>query len=149
MNELRYRPKANYIQEADWQALYLLTEQWRNDLEFYRDDLRFLQDIIEKYFIWMIKRENLDEVREIEAALVEIGKNCDALLKRTSNHLRHLAELIDDPFKYDSYTFRKEHVMLEDELTHFIQQFRDNRKLTFKITEHVLESEKLTRLLKT
>jgi hypothetical protein len=105
MNELRYRPKANYIHEADWQELYQLTELWKNDLEFYRDDLRFLQNIIDRYFIWMIKRENLDEVREIEVTLVEIGKKCDSLLKRAQKHLTHLADLIDDPFKYDSHTF--------------------------------------------
>jgi hypothetical protein len=148
MNELRYRPKANYIHEADWQELYILTEHWKNDLEFYRDDLRFLQNIIDRYFIWMIKRENLDEVREIEVTLVEIGKKCDSLLKRTQKHLTHLGDLIDDPFKYDSHTFRTEHAKLEDDLAHFVHQFRENRKLAFKITEHVLESEKLTRLLK-
>ena len=148
MSDLRYRPKDNYIHEADWQQLYILTEHWKSDLEFYRDDSRFLQDLIDKYFVWMTKKENLDEVREIEVALVETDRNCYGLLKRTNKHLTHLAKLIDDPFKYDSHVFRTEHEQLEDEFADFVKSFKDNRKDVFTITEHVMESEKLTHLLK-
>lgn len=64
MDDYRYRPKGTYINEADWQGLYVLTGHWKSDLEFYRDDLKFLQQLIDKYFIWMVRKENLDEVRE-------------------------------------------------------------------------------------
>jgi len=148
MSDYRYRPKGNYIHEADWQKLYLLTEHWKSDLEFYRDDLRFLQHLIDKYFIWMTKKENLEEVREIETDLVETDRNCDRLLKKTNKHLTHLADLIDDSFKYDSHVFRTEHEGLEEDIADFVKSFRANRKGVFAITEHVMDSEKLNSLLK-
>ena len=94
----------------------------------------------------MTKKEYLDEVREIELALVETGRKCDGLMKRTKQHLVHLAELIDDTFKYDSHVFRTEHEKLEDEVTAFLKYFRQNRKDVFVITEHVMESDKLAHL---
>jgi len=42
MNNFRNRPKYNYIHEADWQQLIILTEHWKSDLLFYKDDIRFL-----------------------------------------------------------------------------------------------------------
>jgi hypothetical protein len=147
MADLRYRPNNNYIHEADWQQLYVLTEHWKNDFEFYRDDLRFLQNLIDKYFVWMTKKENLDEVREIEIDLLETTRNCDDLLVRINKHLTHLADLIDDPYKYDSHKFRTEHEKMEDDIVNFVKSFRQNRKDVFAITEYVLDSEKLTDLL--
>lgn len=96
----------------------------------------------------MTQKENLDEVRDIETDLIEIDRKCYQLLKKTNKHLTNLADLIDDPFKYDSLKFRTEHEELEDSIADFVKSFRSNRKEVFAITEHVMDSEKLNRLLK-
>ncbi len=74
MNDFRNRPKYNYIHEADWQKLYLLTELWKSDLLFYKDDLKFLYHLIDKYFLRISKRENIDMVQEIEVNLLKVDK---------------------------------------------------------------------------
>jgi hypothetical protein len=150
MSDFRNRQKDNYIHEADWQELYILTEHWKSDLLFYKDDLRFLQHLIDKYFLWISKKENIDMVRETEVSLLKVDKQCASLLERTNNHLDHLAELIDDPFKYDSHQFRTEHVrdeqeILENKLAQFVKDFRNNRKEVFAITEHIFEGVELVR----
>jgi hypothetical protein len=147
MSDFRNRPNGNYIFEANWQELYVLTEHWKSDLLFYRDDLKFLDHLIDKYFIWLTKKENVNQVRKIEKSLVETDKLCSTLLLQVGKHLSHLAGLIDDPFKYDSHKFRAEHQLLEDKLADFLKAFRENRKKVFAVTEHVIESEKLEHLI--
>ncbi|HUH46612.1 MAG TPA: hypothetical protein VLZ54_05615 [Arenibacter sp.] len=146
MDDYGYRPKGTYLNAADWQGLYVLTGHWKSDLEFYRDDLKFLQQLIDKYFIWMVRKESLDEVREIESDLVEIARKCDQLIKRTIKHLTHLADLVEAPV--DSPIFRAEHAGLEEDIAIFVKAFRTNRKEVFAITEHVMDTEKLSRLIK-
>jgi hypothetical protein len=51
------RPKDDCIREADWQKLYILTEHWKSDLLFYKQDLKFLHHFIDKYFLRISKRE--------------------------------------------------------------------------------------------
>lgn len=147
MNEFRIRPKDNYIEKANWSQLYVLTEHWISDLEFYMIDLEFLQHIIDKYFIWMANKKDIDSVREIESILVDNTINCGQLKKKTAKHLRHLSDLIDDPFKYDSHTFRDEHEQLENDIATFVKLFRKSRKDVFRITKQVLDSKTLTALL--
>jgi len=147
MIEFRNRPNDNYIHEADWQKLYVLTEHWKSDLLFYKDDLTFLDHLIDKYFIWISKKENIDLVRDIELNLLQIYKQGNSLLKRVNKHLHHLAELIDDPFKYDSHEFRKEHEQLENDIAAYVIAFRKNRKETFVITEYVVDTEKFVHIL--
>lgn len=142
MSDFRHRPKGNYIFETDWQELYVLTEHWKSDLLFYTDDLMFLNHLIDKYFMWMAKKENIDLVRETEVNLIETDKQCDSLLNKTNEHLAHLANLINAPFKYDSHEFRTEHDQLEDDISNFVKTVREIRKNIFEVTEQVINSEK-------
>lgn len=144
MSDFRYRPAGQYIVEAEWQELYLLTEHWKSDVLFYAADLRFLHHLIDKYFIWISKKENIDVVREAEVNLIEADKQCSSLLKRIEINLARLAELIEDSFKYDSHVFRAEHENLEDDLTDFRKTLRQNRKDIFAVTEQVIDREEFT-----
>jgi hypothetical protein len=60
--------------------------------------------------------------------LLKVHKQCASLLETTHKHLHHLAELIDNPFAYDSHQNRAEHETLEDKPTEFLKEFRRNRK---------------------
>jgi len=145
MNDFRIRPNGNYIFNANWQELNVLTEHWKSDLLFYKDDLKFLDHLIDKYFIWISKKEDFNLVKSIEVGIVETSKNCSSLLQRVNKHLVDIAALIVNPFKYNSQQFREEHQLLEDDISAFVKDFRANRKEVFEVTEHVIESEEFIR----
>lgn len=147
MADFRARPKADFIQETDWKELYILTNHWKSDLLFYKDDLMFLHHLIDKYFIWITQKDNLKEVQKVGTGILQDTKQCESLLKKVAVHLSHLGNLIEEPFKKNSGEFRDEHQELEDEITIFVKTVRQNRKELFAITAHVLESEQLSQLL--
>jgi hypothetical protein len=145
MSDFRNRPNGSYIFDANWEELYILDKHWKSDLLFYKDDLKFLDHLIDKYFIWISKKEDSDAVRKIDNSILETAKKCNDLLKRVEKHLMHLANLIEDPFKYDSHQFRTEHQRLEDNITDFVKIFRENRKEVFEVTSLVVESDDFIR----
>ncbi len=147
MNTYRNRPKGTFLIDANWEELYVLTEHWKSDLEFYKDDLRFLHRLINKYFIWITEEENLDMVRSLEISLVKMDRSCKDLLSKIGKHLIQLGKLVENSDDEQSRVFRIEHEHLEDEIADFVKCFRENRKEVFTITEHVIDSEKLQHLL--
>ncbi|UOB18899.1 hypothetical protein [Abyssalbus ytuae] len=147
MKDLRLRPKGNYTWEAQWQQLYTLTEHWKSDLLFYKDDLKFLHHLVNKYFVWILKKENIHKIHTIGKNLAEENKRCNELLSNIDTHLKRLSALIDNPFKYDSHALRSEHEKLEDNINWFIQNFRKHKKETFLITEHAVGKEKSEKFL--
>jgi len=56
--ELKAKADRSYLANSSWQDLYARTEHWKSDIEFYRDESRFLRTLIDKYFIWLIKDGN-------------------------------------------------------------------------------------------
>jgi hypothetical protein len=141
MENLSLRPKGDFSYTAEYQHLYILTEHWKSDLEFYKNDLRFLHHLIDKYFVWFAHKEHLDEMRNLASRLSKIGTKCDRLLDKISQHLSHLAELIDDPFKYDAHKFRSEHEELENQIAFFVKNFCEIKKETFTVSEQIIEKE--------
>lgn len=147
MTDYRSRPKADFIQETNWQQLHVLTNHWKSDLLFYKDDLKFLHHLIDKYFIWITQKENLAEVKKVGRGILNDTEDCDSLLEKVYAHLSHLAKLIEEPLKSNSGQFRDEHQELEDEIAQFVKKVRENRKNLFAVTEHVLENEQLIHLM--
>lgn len=145
MSDFRNRPSGNYLFNANWEELYILTKHWKSDLLFYKDDLNFLDNLIDKYLIWITNEKSSEAVREIFNSILETSKKCTDLLQRVAKHLTDLAKLIEDPFKYDTQQFRTEHQQLEDDITNFIKTFRTNRKEVFEVTGHIIEIEDFIR----
>lgn len=143
----RSRPKGAYIREANWEELYVLTEHWKKDLEFYKEDLLFLHRLIDKYFIWIVKEENSEAVRKILHNLQKMKDRCRDLMEKVSSHLHQVGSFVSKPEAEEDRLFRIEHEHLEDEIAEFVKAFRKNRREVFEITEHVVDSEKLIGLL--
>lgn len=138
----------NTFEAVNWQELYILTDHWKSDLDFYKDDLRFLHHLIDKYIIWITKDDNLNLVKDIEKNLFEIKKKSVDLRKELSTHQGNLGLMVENPVQSSNPQFLKDHEVLEEKVSNFVKLFRSNRKEVFKITEYIIDSEELPDILK-
>lgn len=143
MEDFRKRPKGEFMIEANWEQLYLLTKHWESDLKFFKDDLKFLKKLIDKYFIWIDNDISIKQVSKIRAELMDICSRAEDLISKTKKHRERLGVMIEKDSD-DSRLFRLEHEHLEDEITTFVKAFRKNRKDIFKITEYLKDTEDLS-----
>ena len=134
--------------KPDWQELYVLTEHWRSDLEFYKDDLLFLHHLVDKYFIWITKSENLEMVKEIMLQIRGLENQCRELMAGVKEHMHNLAQFANESAKQSLPKITEDHVVLETSIYNFVKDFRANRKEVFRITEYVIDSEELTNLMR-
>ncbi len=131
-----------------WGNFYVLAEHWQSDLEFYKDDLRFLHLLVDKYFIWITKSENIDLVKEIMIQVQQLEKDCHKLIDDVVKHKSNLSKIAEE---YNADSMERstiDHEKLENELYSFVKEFRANRKEVFRITEYVIDSEELSSLMK-
>jgi hypothetical protein len=141
--------EAKFVKHKPWSELYVLTQHWKSDLEFYGDDLRFLHHLIEKYFMWITKPENLDMVKKLKAGLFNLKKTNSDLLDKVTGHRNTLGQMVEDFNKADAVNIKAEHEHLEGEMANFVALFRNNRKEVFAITEYIIDSESLANLMDT
>jgi hypothetical protein len=147
MNTYRQRPKGSFTEDASWEELYRLAKTWQADIEFYQDDSKFLQHLVDKYFIWLIEKDSYQMVRNLQNNLLKITSKCEDLLKKIDVHLEKLAGMFEHPSIKESRVLRMEHEHLEDEIHDFEAFFRGSRKSIFTMVESVVFSEKVKHLL--
>jgi len=136
-------------ENRNWQELYILAKHWKSDLEFYKEDLRFLKNLIEKYLIWITKKENLELVSSLRKKEHELIVQCTSLLNDVSGHLHKASDLATANDASKEAVFRKDHLELETALADFVKTFRTNRMEVFKVTEYIMDSEELQNILDT
>ncbi|HMB61722.1 MAG TPA: hypothetical protein VKN36_01520 [Eudoraea sp.] len=147
MSDLKNKQIIDNLKNSSWEELYVLTEHWTSDLEFYRDDLRFLHHLTEKYFMWISKSENLEVVRELKNGLFNLKVTVNDLLDKVREHRIQVGQMVENLNKVDASIIQSHHEHLEEGIREFVKSFRANRKEVFKITEYIIDSERLEQIM--
>ena len=139
--------KVTAMKSDQWGELYILAEHWESDLKFYSDDLRFLHHLVDKYFIWITKSENLELVRELMLQILQLEKDCKELLEKVQGHKSELSKFSIEGSEVSLEETGEHHQALRTQLSDFVKSFRSNRTEVFRITEYVIDSEELSGLM--
>ncbi len=125
----------------DWQKLYWEADNWVNHLTFYKDELLFLQRLLDRYFEDLIQYQNLDEIREEVMRFQDLKYTCNKLLANTREHRYQLALAIDEKDTEHGFT-RRTHLGLQEKLQDFTLGFKTTKKEIQSITQELMESLK-------
>lgn len=143
----RFRPKDRYLAEASLDKIYSLTSYWKSNMEFYSEELKFLKNLLSKYYIWLSKVDNLSTVKKVLKKITEIKNKQDELSDKTEKHLYKVDQLMKNAFNHDEEAFRISQGMLEEELLQFTEKYRSLKREVFSITENMIENDKLVILM--
>ncbi len=126
---------------GEWNERYAMTSHWQSDLNFYFDEMRFLNRVINKFFIWLSEEENVKMTRVMVNRITASEGQRNKLDQRMASHMQHIREILQNPFPYDDSVSRDEHMRLEEAFAVFVKNFRALKREVFALTEHVLETE--------
>ena len=128
------------------QQIYIATHHWLNDMSFFDDEIRFLNSLLEKYFLFLLSDEHVNRIQMLSDQLkkTSIVKKIikDDLLK----HQTHLDGTLKNSIENREDFLTLEHARIEEELTELTKSFKDIKHEIFKITEEVMKSDKLNTL---
>ena len=130
------------IKDTNWESLYLLTDNWKKELEFYYFDISFLEILIENYFSELLMYENLDELRELQIEVFELKSQCEYLLNDTRINLESIVCIINGTYIHTPSGFKIENEQLGDTIVRFIDNERKMRRVVFCMIKDVFENQK-------
>lgn len=128
-------------------SMYVVTEHWKSDMEFFHDEMNFMRTLIDKYLLSVIDEKHIDGTRNLARDFTQFDKKRDELESEVTSHLTRLADLIQNPFAHDCQVLRDAHGELEVSMADFVKKFRSLKKEVFALAEHAMESEKAKHLL--
>ncbi len=147
MDELRIRPTSDYLQNATWQELYLLTKHWKSDIKFANYEINFFKGLVDKYFIWVKDKNQIVQVQHLSNISEHLTSELENIDKTITKHLNYIRLFINSNISRDEEAFRVEHAMLEDKIVGFMNALRETKREIFNLTEEMLNNEKTNQLI--
>ncbi len=144
METFRSRLQKGDIKGTDWKELFILTRHWKDDFEFYQNDLQFLQNLIGRYSIWITSKENSKTVNHLLSDLRELTGESKEIIEKLNQHLENLSNLLQENHDINLEDVLNDQEKLENKIANFIKDFRTNRKQVYKVSEQILDSENLS-----
>lgn len=140
--ELLVRPRSDFLLQASLDGLHQASKVWISELEFWRDEHKFMMDLIGKYFLKMSVFKRLQHGQGLVYKIELSDDRSKEFLRATIKHEAHLAELMDNPFEQDEQKFREEHRKLEQGITDFMKDFKTLKKEMFNLIEEIIRDDK-------
>ena len=85
----------SFMQTAGWQEMYKFCNHWRSDLAFLKDELRFLNQLVEKYFQGLVKLHRTDLVQGISARLIDLSSLRHSLELQADRDIQEILAFIE------------------------------------------------------
>lgn len=130
-------------------SLYAEIEQIRSEMDFYSDEIRFFRVLIDKYLFPLIDKESISKIQELSRQLSAFEKEKDAFSKNVAELTRRYAETsqgLESDSEGDDDIL---HLDLLNKTRLLKSSFKGLKKAFFTIMEHLLQTEKMQKLLET
>ncbi|UCS91863.1 hypothetical protein KZP23_14110 [Echinicola marina] len=119
---------------------YALGEHWRSDLAFYKDELRFLKELLGKYFYRFMEDIDLNHVRRIENRLMILDRRREEVDFKIDRQMKAISEHLKSGNKSASHLIISSHEELEHLLNLLAKDFRKLKRTIFRLVEDGLDA---------
>lgn len=110
--------------------------KWKSDLQFYKDDLIFIQHIMDHYLSVILLNENLDEIRESTMRLEDLKYRCNGLLKSIASFRRKIGDSFQEGVNNALLTG---HSTMKVRIKDFKSDFKALKVEIFSIADRAIE----------
>lgn len=124
-------------------------EKWNDELrglisevEFYKDDIKFIEVLINRFLKDMLKHENLDELRESMMRLQTLKTKCNTLLENLKQHRQNLDKISDMENEMNISKFEHSQNNLKENATTFRLEFQNVKQEIYRFADDYLEIKK-------
>ncbi|MEQ8477181.1 hypothetical protein [Fulvivirga sp.] len=126
---------------------YVLSEHWKSDFDFYRDELQFLSSLINKYFIYLLHDKTLSDMQKLAERLSKTTQERVDITESIIDYMGKIKSFMTTDKELNANDFQTDHAKLEVRMADFLKSFRVLKKDVFSVTQEILENEKVKKLL--
>jgi len=136
--------KNNASLEKELQQMYARAEHWISDYVFFEEEIRFLTNLLDKYFVGLIISDSgkMDVLRWKARQLVELDDQRESIAKENKETLVTIAKLLKNETPFDPQEFREEYSDLENSHVGFLKRYQKIKKEIFDLSTELQAPEK-------
>ncbi|OFY93332.1 MAG: hypothetical protein A3K10_11865 [Bacteroidetes bacterium RIFCSPLOWO2_12_FULL_31_6] len=123
-----------YSYNANWDELYLVTDEWKTDMEVFNLELQYLRNLIHTNLAWLLMDA---DAHQVQLTLKKIAKTIEqnkTISAQIDEHLLKLERLVMSTFFIENQGLRDENKIIESNFYEFKRNYVILKKEVFFIT---------------
>lgn len=136
-----------YWQYAPLIDLHQYSRMWLSELSFSRGELKFMENLLNKHFLYLIDPKRMRNVKTVAASIQKYQEQIDDIEQKIGEHSKRLRRLVMTPNQIFEEKYRKEHGQLQIQLNEFQEAYRELKTQIFLAADRILEEEEKDRQL--
>jgi hypothetical protein len=128
--------RSNTNLREELEHMYARTEHWISDYAFFDDEIKFLINLLDRYFLGIIISDGstIEVLRSKARKLLELDNERESIVKENQETLSHIAKLLKNEVAFDPQEFREEYADIENAQTAFLKRYRDLKREIFSLS---------------
>ncbi|MEZ4811627.1 MAG: hypothetical protein R2819_14805 [Allomuricauda sp.] len=145
------KPKTQKSKYREWysaEELHEESKKWSSELEFAKDEQKFLDDMVKDYTLDIIDSDMFNTVQPVVEALSNSEAELVKLFKKIQLHENQLQIMVDDVDQNKmENAYLDTHSDLAKEVEEYFAKYRRSKAKIFDIVSKVIKRKKQKRLL--
>lgn len=135
--------------QKELQQMYARTEHWISDYEFFKDEFKFLVNLMDKYFVGAVlaDEEGSKKLKDLATRLLLLDESREHIAALNRENLSYLARLVANKELFDPEECRDRQSDLESVHVDFLRKYRLIKKDVFDLVEQLLASVRSRKLI--
>jgi hypothetical protein len=122
--------------------LYTLNKTWLSEINFLDDEMKFMSDLLDKFFINLIQEEHINRIQLIKMQLVTLGMVRKNIKQDILRHQVNIEEKINNVSSKSDGFLELEDERMGDELADLQKNFKHVKSEIFNISRAILQNKK-------
>jgi len=137
-----------YVEWKSAEEMHFSSIQWISELNFFKDEHQFFEDMLKEYTMPIIESHLLSKVKHLIDRLTKYNQKIKTLLNKITEHRNGLQVMIDGIDQLEEENrYKKEHRKILTDVNQFSLEYFDLKKEIFETVSHALKQQKQKRLL--
>lgn len=139
---------SKYVEWLDAEHMHGASRNWLSELQFIKDEQKFLEDLIKSYTLQLIDSKNFSNSQEIVDILKKLEKRNKSLIDEVKTHENKLEIMVDgiDQIEEEE-AYKQTHRELIININNYLKDYRKLKTRLFGTIKDIMKSEKQKRLL--
>lgn len=137
------KPSGDPLLTSDLQMqleqMYIRTEHWILDFAFFEDEMKFLINLVDKYFITLLVSDTarVNLIKETAKKLIVLDNQRESLARENKQNLEYLARILKNEVAFDPEEFKDTQSDLETDQVGFMKHYRSLKREIFELAGHI------------
>ena len=130
--------ESEYLLQSSVEDLHQVSTYWLSEIEFYKTELNFFQDLLDKHCPKINSPEDKKQLDHFQNLIIYYnGELLDEYNRKVRKHTKRISRIMDEGPTFEDFSYREEHKLLGDQMSSIGKRLQEYKVELFEFIQTI------------